>query len=119
MAEMAKSGAVKCCVTGAGLAGLATGKALRDRGIAHDCFEMSDRVGGLWSCGNLNGRSAAYRPLHIDTSKGRLQFSDFAAPASLPHYPHHSKVLACLLAYADVFAGWCHPARLPGHRGRA
>ncbi|MGH6928295.1 MAG: flavin-containing monooxygenase, partial [Dongiaceae bacterium] len=80
-----------------------TAKALKDRGIAFDCFEMSDRIGGLWAFENPNGRSAAYRSLHIDTSKGRLQFDDFPIPADYPHYPHHSQVLAYLESYADRF----------------
>jgi cation diffusion facilitator CzcD-associated flavoprotein CzcO len=79
------------------------GKALRDRGIPYDCFEMSDRIGGLWAFENPNGRSAAYRSLHIDTSKGRLQFADYPIPAAYPHYPHHSQVLAYLESYADHF----------------
>jgi cation diffusion facilitator CzcD-associated flavoprotein CzcO len=93
----------KCCVIGAGCCGLVAAKALRDRGIPYDCFDMSDRVGGLWAFENPNGRSAAYRSLHIDTSKGRLQFDDFPIPADYPHYPHHSQVLAYLESYADRF----------------
>jgi cation diffusion facilitator CzcD-associated flavoprotein CzcO len=93
----------KCCIIGAGCCGLVTAKALQDRGIAFDCFDMSARVGGLWAFGNPNGRSAAYRSLHIDTSKGRLQFEDYPIPPEFPHYPHHSQVLAYLESYADRF----------------
>ena len=52
-----------------------------------DCFEASDRVGGNWVFGNNNGMSAAYRDLHINTSRDRMQFSDFPMPRSLPGLP--------------------------------
>ncbi|MDP9138866.1 MAG: NAD(P)-binding domain-containing protein [Pseudomonadota bacterium] len=93
----------RCCIIGAGCSGLATVKALNDRSIPHDCFEMSDRIGGVWAFGNPNGRAAAYRSLHIDTSKQRLQFDDFPIPDHYPHYPHHSQVLSYFEAYAEHF----------------
>ncbi len=55
----------RVCVIGAGSSGIAVVKALADRGIPFDCFEMSDRVGGNWAFRNPNGRSATYRSLHI------------------------------------------------------
>ena len=33
---------------GAGASGIAAVKALQEHGIAFDCFEASDRVGGQW-----------------------------------------------------------------------
>lgn len=36
----------KVCIIGAGCSGFTTAKALADRGIAFDCFEMSDQIGG-------------------------------------------------------------------------
>ena len=44
---------------GAGSSGIAAVKALHQRGIAFDCFEKSDRVGGTWVFGNSNGLSSA------------------------------------------------------------
>ena len=67
----------RCCIIGAGCSGIVTAKALADRGIPFDWFEMSDRIGGQWAFENPNGRSAAYRSLHIDTSKEQLQLSDY------------------------------------------
>ena len=61
----------KACIIGAGISGLSMAKALRDKGVPFDCFEMSDQVGGNWVFKNKNGRSSAYRSLHIDTSKER------------------------------------------------
>jgi cation diffusion facilitator CzcD-associated flavoprotein CzcO len=93
----------KCCIIGGGLSGIVTAKALTDRDIPFDWFEMSDRVGGQWAFNNPNGRSAAYRSLHIDTSKGPLELADFPVPADTPHYLHHTQVLAYLHAYMDRF----------------
>jgi cation diffusion facilitator CzcD-associated flavoprotein CzcO len=93
----------KCCIIGAGLSGIVTAKALGDRGIPFDWFETSDRVGGQWVFENPNGRSAAYRSLHIDTSKLVLQLKDFPMPADTPHYLHHAQVLTYLQAYMAHF----------------
>src|SRR3954469_25471093 len=91
------------CVIGAGVSGLVSCKALRDHGIEHTCFEASDDVGGNWYFGNPNGRSSAYRSLHIDTSKERISFADFPMPAHYPDFPHHAELHAWLRDYADRF----------------
>ncbi|MBD9624706.1 NAD(P)-binding domain-containing protein [Ensifer sp. ENS06] len=93
----------RCCIIGAGMSGIVTAKALTDRGIPFDWFEMSDRVGGVWAFENPNGRSAAYRSLHIDTSKGQLEFPEFPMPADTPYYPHHTQVHAYLQSYVKHF----------------
>jgi len=93
----------KCCIIGAGCGGIVTAKALADRGIPFDWFEMSDRIGGQWAFENPNGRSAAYRSLHIDTSKEQLQFFDYPMPPETPHYLHHTQVLSYLHSYVKEF----------------
>ncbi|MGO4355129.1 flavin-containing monooxygenase [Rhizobium sp. RAF36] len=93
----------RCCIIGAGMSGIVTAKALAERGVPFDWFEMSDRIGGVWAFENPNGRSAAYRSLHIDTSKGQLEFPDFPMPAGTPTYPHHTQVLAYLESYVAHF----------------
>ena len=93
----------RVCIIGAGCSGFTTAKALADRGIAFDCFEMSDQVGGNWAFKNRNGRSACYQSLHIDTSKYRMQFEDLPIPERYPDYPHHSQVLEYFNAYVDRF----------------
>src|SRR5215217_677861 len=91
------------CVIGAGSSGIAAVKALDERGFEFDCYEASDRVGGLWVFGNRNGRSAAYRSLHINTSRDRMQYADFPMPASYPDFPHHTQIAAYFDAYVDHF----------------
>jgi dimethylaniline monooxygenase (N-oxide forming) len=91
------------CVIGAGASGIAAAKALHERGFAFDCFEASDRVGGMWVYGGAGGRSAAYRTLHTNTSRKRTEFSDFPMPESCPDFPHHSHLAAYFDAYVDCF----------------
>ncbi len=88
---------------GAGSSGIAAAKALHERGIEFDCFEKSDRVGGNWVFGNKNGMSAAYRFLHINTSRERMQYSDFPMPADYPDFPRHDQIAAYFDQYVDHF----------------
>lgn len=90
-------------VIGAGSSGITAAKALHDRGVPFTCFEASDRIGGNWVFGNANGMSAAYRGLHINTSRERMEFADFPMPADLPDYPHHSQIAAYFESYVDHF----------------
>ena len=105
------SGLPRACIIGAGISGLSTAKALKDKGVPFDCFEMSDQVGGNWVFRNKNGRSAAYQSLHIDTSKERLQLDDFPialSNAKLPDYPHHTHVAKYFSDYCDHFLSLIH-----------
>ncbi len=111
------------CVIGAGSSGIAAAKALHEREIAFDCFEKSDRVGGNWVFGNVNGMSSAYRSLHINTSRERMEYSDFPMPKSYPDFPHHAQIAEYFDNYVDRFGfrdriqfetGVAHAERDPG-----
>jgi dimethylaniline monooxygenase (N-oxide forming) len=91
------------CLIGAGSSGIAVAKALHEHGVPFDCIEASDRVGGNWVFGNSNGTSAAYRDLHINTSRDRMAYSDFPMPADYPDYPHHAQIAAYFDTYVDHF----------------
>src|SRR3954471_7364018 len=93
----------RVCVIGAGSSGIAGAKALKERGIPFDCFELSDRVGGNWVFGNANGVSSAYRDLHINTSRERMEYTDFPMPKSYPDFPHHSQIAEYFDDYVDHF----------------
>jgi dimethylaniline monooxygenase (N-oxide forming) len=93
----------RVCVIGAGSSGITAVKALHERGIPFDCFEKSDRVGGNWVFENTNGMSAAYRDLFINTSRPRMEYSDFPMPASYPDFPHHTQIAAYFEQYVDHF----------------
>lgn len=92
----------RICVIGAGSSGIATAKVLHTRGFDIDCYEKSDRVGGNWVF-NENGTSAAYRSLHINTSRARMQYSDFPMPRDYPDFPHHSLIADYFDRYVDHF----------------
>jgi dimethylaniline monooxygenase (N-oxide forming) len=93
----------RVCVIGAGSSGIAAAKALHARGIDFDCFEKSDRIGGNWVFENKNGMSAAYRDLYINTSRPRMEYSDFPMPDSYPDFPHHTQIRAYFDDYVDHF----------------
>src|SRR3712207_1218561 len=90
-------------VIGAGSSGLAAAKTLHERGFDFDCFEKPDRAGGNWVYKNANGMSAAYRSLHINTSRERMEYPGFPMPESYPDFPHHTHIAAYFEAYVDHF----------------
>jgi cation diffusion facilitator CzcD-associated flavoprotein CzcO len=91
------------CVIGAGISGLTAGKALSDWALPYTCFEASDDIGGNWYFGNPNGRSSAYRSLHIDTYRDSVSFRDMPMGEAYPDYPHHERIRAYINGYADAF----------------
>lgn len=82
----------RICIIGAGISGIATGKFLKQKGLRYDCFEASSVLGGNWVFKNPNRMSSAYRSLHIDTSKKKLEFPDFPMPESYPTFCHHTHI---------------------------
>jgi cation diffusion facilitator CzcD-associated flavoprotein CzcO len=97
------SPAARVAVIGAGACGITAAKALADAGLPFQCFEKSDRVGGNWVFKNTNGQSSAYRSLHINTSRERMQFRDFPMPKAYPDYPRHDLIAAYFESYARAF----------------
>ncbi|WP_341909761.1 NAD(P)-binding domain-containing protein [Ferrovibrio terrae] len=93
----------KICIIGAGSSGIAAAKALKQKGLDFDCFEKGSDIGGNWRYNNDNGVSAAYRSLHIDTSRKNLQYPDFPTPDDLPDFPSHWQVMQYLEDYATHF----------------
>ncbi len=91
----------RVAVIGAGPAGLATLKALADRGVPAVAFDAAAQVGGLWVYGAPH--SSAYRTLHLNTSRTRTEFADLPMPADWPDYPDHTRIAAYLLDYARRF----------------
>jgi cation diffusion facilitator CzcD-associated flavoprotein CzcO len=91
------------CVIGAGSSGIAAAKALHERGIPFDCYEKSDRVGGNWVFKNKNGVSSAYGSLHINTSRERMEYSDYPMPRTYPDFPHHTQIAAYFDDYVEHF----------------
>lgn len=95
--------ALPVCIVGAGSSGVAAAKALKEKGVAFECFEIGSNLGGMWRYENDNGLSSAYRSLHIDTSRKNLGYSDFPIPERYPDFLSHFEVTEYLEAYADRF----------------
>jgi cation diffusion facilitator CzcD-associated flavoprotein CzcO len=93
----------RACIIGAGSSGLAAGKALKDAGIPYDCYERSDRVGGLWVFENPSGTAAAYRNLSSNAPKSVMGYAEYPMPASMPDYPSHWDFARYFNDYADHF----------------
>jgi cation diffusion facilitator CzcD-associated flavoprotein CzcO len=93
----------EACVIGAGAAGLAAGKALADAGVTFDWFEKGSMVGGLWQIGNDNGGVAAYRTLHLNSSRVRTQYPSFPMPGTWPDYPSHTLMAQYFEDFARTF----------------
>lgn len=91
------------CVIGAGSSGIAAAKQLHESGIPFDCFEKASSIGGLWNFGHDAGHNAAYRSLHINTSRQIMEFSDYPMPESYPDYPSHSEIADYFDDYVDHF----------------
>jgi cation diffusion facilitator CzcD-associated flavoprotein CzcO len=93
----------RVCVIGAGVSGLTACRALRRKKVPFVCFESGDDVGGIWYFRNPNGRSSAYRSLHINISRPSISFREFPMSADYPDYPHHTQVREYLRDYARHF----------------
>ncbi len=95
--------APRVAVIGAGSSGIPVAKALRDADVPFVVYEKSDRVGGNWVFRNKNGMSSAYRSLHINTSRDRMQYADYPMPRDYPDFPHHALIARYFDAYVDHF----------------
>jgi hypothetical protein len=94
------TGSLKVCVVGAGPAGLAMGRALKQAGIAFDIFEKNPGVGGIWNPAFAG--SPMYDSAHFISSKTAptSTYEGHAFPDSAAIYPSHAEVLAYLEAFA-------------------
>ena len=90
------------CVIGAGAAGLAAGKALADRDIDFDWFEKGSYVGGLWQIDNDNGGAAAYKTLHLNSSRPRTEYPSYPMPEDWADYPPDYQVAQYFEDFADM-----------------
>jgi dimethylaniline monooxygenase (N-oxide forming) len=100
---MPENARLPVCIVGAGSSGVTMAKALKEKGVPFDCFEIGSDIGGMWRYENDNGLSSAYRSLHIDTSRTNLGYSDFPIADHYPDFLSHAQVLEHLHAYAERF----------------
>src|SRR3954470_13305600 len=111
----------RVAVVGAGASGLGALRALSAKGFDAIAYERGGAIGGV---GTLEDRpTAAYRSLHLITSRARTEFEEFPMPPGTPDYPARDEVGRYLDAYATHFGlhervrlgnGVRHARRRPG-----
>ncbi len=98
------SGAEKrVCVIGAGSSGITACQKLLEKNIDFDCFEKGSTIGGNWRYENDNGMSAAYKSLHINTSRQMMSYAAYPMPDDYPDYPDHFQIAEYFDNFADHF----------------
>jgi hypothetical protein len=91
----------RVAVVGAGASGLAALRALTKAGFDAVAYERGAAIGGVWT---LEDRpTAAYRSLHLITSRARTEFAEFPMPDDTPDYPARDDVGRYLEAYVRHF----------------
>ena len=107
----------KAAVVGAGAAGLAAAKQLRDDGHLVKVFEASNDVGGVWQynpeteahpLGNpvdTRIHSSIYASLRTNLPREVMQFDamPFTEEFDARRFPHHSAVFQYLSKFADTY----------------
>jgi len=91
----------KFALIGAGPMGLAMAKALVERGIAFEGFELSKGVGGLWDIDAPH--STMYKTAHLISSKKMTEFNDFPMEERVAEYPSHREMKKYFNAFAEHF----------------
>lgn len=99
----APGGRPRVCVIGAGSSGITACQNLQEKGVEFVCFEKGSNIGGNWRYNNDNGMSAAYKSLHINTSREMMSYSKFPMPDDYPDYPDHFQIAEYFDRYADHF----------------
>jgi len=84
-------------IIGAGVAGLATAKVLKQAGYEVVIYEQAPDVGGVWS------RTRRYPGLTTQSPKAQYSLSDYPMPREYPEWPTGAQVQAYLEAYASHF----------------
>src|SRR3954471_21927200 len=88
-------------IVGAGASGLAALRALTAAGFDAVAYERGAAIGGVWT---LEDRpTAAYRSLHLITSRARTEFAEFPMPDDTPDSPSRDDGGRYLEAYARHF----------------
>src|SRR4029077_14923794 len=84
-------------IVGAGVAGLATAKVLKQAGHEIVVYDKAPDVGGGWS------RTRRYPGLTTQSPKAQYSLSDYPMPREYPQWPSGAQVQAYLAGYASHF----------------
>ena len=85
----------RVAIVGAGVAGLATAKALLQQNLDCTLFERSSKLGGVWTDGYANFGAQVQRELY--------EFPDWPLPAEVPDFAPGPLIQSYLENYADHF----------------
>lgn len=88
-------------VIGAGPAGLAAIRSLKEAGLPVEAAERNADVGGQWLYGAAS--SAVYASTHLISSKSTTAFADFPMPDDWPAYPHRVQIERYFKDFAKHF----------------
>jgi hypothetical protein len=89
------------CVIGAGPAGLAVARALKERDLPYTHLERHTAVGGIWDIDNPG--TPMYESAHFNSSRTLSGFGGFPMPGDYADYPPHRDILAYLRSFADAY----------------
>ena len=89
------------CVIGAGPSGLTALKNLLACGIAAECLDREEGIGGNWRFGTASAR--IFASTRLISSKSLTAYTDFPMPRHWPAYPDHQRCLEYLERYAERF----------------
>jgi cation diffusion facilitator CzcD-associated flavoprotein CzcO len=92
---------MRYCIIGAGAAGLAAAKNLKESSIPFEVIEREHDVGGIWDASLPH--SPVYRSARLISSKPLTEFPDYRMPEDYPDYPDHRQALQYLRSYARAF----------------
>jgi flavin-binding monooxygenase-like protein len=92
---------MRIAIVGAGPSGLAALRALTKAGFDAVAFERGERIGGVWT--REERPTAAYRSLHLITSRGRTEYAEHPMPDGTPDYPSRDAVGRYIEDYAERF----------------
>src|SRR6476620_2744210 len=87
----------RIAIVGAGIAGLACAKVLRQEGFPVEVFDRTPDVGGVWSA------TRRYPGLRAQNSKHTYHFSDFPMPDDYPRVPDGQQMQQYLDGYVRHF----------------
>lgn len=93
----------RACVIGAGSSGITAMRSLKAKGIEYVCFEKGSYIGGNWKYDNDNDQSAAYKSLHINTSRQMMEYAEYPMPEDFPDYPDHFQIARYFEDFVDHF----------------
>jgi len=97
---------MKYCIIGAGAAGLAAARRLKERQIPFEILEKSNEVGGIWDATSQD--SPVYHSTHLISSKPLTEYPGHPMPKEYEDYPHHSKVFEYFKSFAKTVELYPH-----------